>query len=62
MSFFWHDFDFKVVLTAFFQLLNVRKVCIHCLPGLVPGDIVLGNAVRVMEQAEYILPTNSGSS
>ncbi|PMD17372.1 hypothetical protein NA56DRAFT_752399 [Hyaloscypha hepaticicola] len=39
-EFSWHDFDFKVVLTAFFQLLNVRKVRIHCLPGLVPGDIV----------------------
>ena len=32
-EFFWHDFDFKMVLTAFFQLLNARKVCIHCLPG-----------------------------
>jgi hypothetical protein len=28
-DFFWHDFDFKVVLAGFFQLLNVRKVCIH---------------------------------
>ncbi len=65
--FFWtrggggHVFDFKADLTQFFQLRNVRKVCIHCLPGLVPGNIVLENAVRVMEQAEYVLPKNSGS-
>jgi hypothetical protein len=58
---FWHHFDFKEVLMPFFELRNVRKICIHCLPGLVPGDIVLGNAVRGMEQAEYVLPSNSGS-
>lgn len=45
----------------FFELRNVRKICIHCLPGLIPGDTVLGSAVRVMEQAEYVLPSNSGS-
>jgi hypothetical protein len=45
----WHDFDFKAILMPFFQLRNVRKVCIYCLPGLVPGDIVPGNTIRVMK-------------